>query len=32
VADILVEAKQLLEAGFDYITDKNGGKLFRTRK
>jgi integrase len=32
VADTLDDAKQLLEAGYDYITDMDGGKLFRKRK
>jgi integrase len=32
VADTLDAAKQLLEAGYDYITDMDGGKLFRKRK
>jgi hypothetical protein len=32
VAENLEEAKKLLEAGFDYVTDMNGSKLFRKRK
>jgi hypothetical protein len=32
VADTVDEAKQLLEAGYDYNTDMDDGKLFRKRK
>jgi integrase len=32
VAENLEEAKKLLEAGFDYITEMDGRKLFRKRK
>lgn len=32
VADNLEQAKQLIESGFDYITDIDGHKLFRKRK
>jgi len=31
-AKTLEEAKQLIEAGFDYVTDMDGCKLFRRRK
>ena len=32
IAETLDEAKKLLEAGFDYVTDMDGFKLFRKRK
>jgi hypothetical protein len=32
VAENLEEAKKLLEAGFDYVTEVEGRKLFRKRK
>ena len=32
VAKDVQEAKQLVEAGFDYVTDIDGVKLFRKRK
>jgi len=32
VAETLDEAKKLLEAGFDYVTDMDGRKIFRRRK
>ena len=32
VADNIDQAKQLVEAGFDYVTDIDGHKLFRKRK
>jgi integrase len=32
IAENLEEAKKLLEAGFDYVTDIDGSKLFRKRK
>ncbi len=32
VASSLEEAKKLIEAGFDYMTDTNGRKLFKKRK
>jgi len=32
VAKTLEEATQLIEAGFEYVTDMNGYKLFRKRK
>jgi hypothetical protein len=31
VAKTLDEAKELIEAGFEYVTDMNDGKLFRIR-
>lgn len=31
-AKTLEEAKQLVEAGFDYVTDMDDCKLFRKRK
>ena len=31
-AKTIEEAKGLIEAGFDYVTDMNGYKLFRKRK
>ena len=31
-AKTIEEAKQLIEAGFDYVTDMNDDKLFRKRK
>ena len=32
IAKTVEEAKQLLEEGFDYVTEINGTKLFRKRK
>ena len=32
VASTVEEATQLMEVGFDYITDMDGKKLFRKRK
>jgi hypothetical protein len=32
VAETLKEACELLEAGFRYVTDMNGKKIFRKRK
>ena len=32
VAKTIKEAKQLLEEGFDYVTEIDGMKLFRKRK
>jgi len=32
IAENLEEAKKLLEAGYDYITDMDTRKLFRKRK
>lgn len=32
VAKTLTEAKELVEAGFDYVTDIENAKLFRKRK
>ncbi|MEM2419861.1 MAG: hypothetical protein QXL38_02600 [Candidatus Bathyarchaeia archaeon] len=32
VASTIEEAKQLIEAGFEYVCDMNGAKLFRKRK
>ena len=32
VANTIKEAKELVEAGFDYVTDVDGAKLFRKRK
>ncbi|MDW8040546.1 MAG: site-specific integrase, partial [Nitrososphaerota archaeon] len=32
VARTIEEAKQLIEAGFEYICDIDGAKLFRKRK
>lgn len=32
VAKTLKEATELIEAGFEYVTDFNGAKLFRRRK
>ena len=32
VAETLEEAKKLLEAGFDFVTDMDGRKIFRRRK
>ena len=32
VAKTVEEAKQLLEKGFDYVTEIDGMKLFRKRK
>jgi len=31
-AQIVQEASQLIEQGFDYVTDVDGVKLFRKRK
>ena len=32
VADNVEQAKQLVESGFDYVTDIDGHRLFRKRK
>jgi len=32
VAKTLDEARKLVEAGFEYVTDVEGNKLFRKRK
>ena len=32
VAKTIKESKDLVEAGFDYVTDVDGAKLFRKRK
>jgi len=32
IAETLDDAKKLLEAGFEYITDMDGRKIFRRRK
>jgi len=32
VARTLDEACELVEAGFEYVTDMDGGKIFRKRK
>ena len=32
IAKTLEEATKLIEAGFEYVTDMNGYKLFRKRK
>jgi len=32
VAKTLDEARKLVEAGFEYVTDIDGSKLFRKRK
>jgi len=32
VAKTLDEARKLVEAGFEYVTDVDGNKLFRKRK
>ena len=32
VAETLEEAKKLLEAGFDFVTNMDGRKIFRRRK